>query len=369
MDDFLHLAAGSVSESNAQAVKEAIENITVTSESKPTTSTKEPSPDSSKQEKEGLAVALESEKQNISNLFEVLKKKSGDAAVICKEDINEIYSTIKDDANSTLISLKQGISAFSSSISEKYQKGQGDGNSSTAQREAQGAPVTSLFSNLNLFSSKPKLEEAANKFSAGLTSFFKNAIVIEAPEEVVEQEQKKMFDRKFAKLISLQNDVATYTADPSEVEKERESFKDFSLEMDEEDFPEKSFKLLEENPDMKSIFNRLVPNVLSQKVFWTRYYFRADLLEKEEMEKKALINNALDQEEELFSWDDEDSEAETEPSAEAKASLSFPTPGPEPATAQEEAKKDSKDGLKSTQPEADVESKSDKDDDDWGQWE
>ncbi|KAI0225995.1 hypothetical protein L0F63_005680 [Massospora cicadina] len=244
-------------------------------------------------------ISFEAEVQKVSKFFDVLKEKSGGIADICKEDLSEIYTTLKEDAASTFSTLAQGFNALSSTISEKHQNPLNQ-EASTSQREAERAPITSLFSTFSVFN-KAKVEETA--------------------KEVVEQERKKIYDKKFAKLVSLQNNVATYTTNPYDVDSESLLFKDFSLDMEADGFPEKAFKLLEENPEMKNIFNRIVPSVLSQEVFWTRYYFRAYLLEKDEEEKKKLIKNALVQEEEMFSWDDEDSEPEKNPSEQEKTSF------------------------------------------------
>lgn len=59
---------------------------------------------------------------------------------------------------------------------------------------------------------------------------------------------------------------------------------------------------------LEETFNALVPAVLSDDEFWTRYFFRVYQIEQEEMRRKALIHGAH-QTEEDFSWEDDDDES------------------------------------------------------------
>ncbi|KAG2079142.1 hypothetical protein BDR04DRAFT_1040987 [Suillus decipiens] len=59
---------------------------------------------------------------------------------------------------------------------------------------------------------------------------------------------------------------------------------------------------------LQETFDALVPSILSDEEFWTRYFFRVYQIEQEEIRRKALIHGA-DQTEEDFSWEDDDDES------------------------------------------------------------
>ncbi|KAG2353661.1 hypothetical protein BDR07DRAFT_1454440 [Suillus spraguei] len=59
---------------------------------------------------------------------------------------------------------------------------------------------------------------------------------------------------------------------------------------------------------LQETFDALVPSVLSDEEFWTRYFFRVYQIEQEEIRRKALIHGA-GQTEEDFSWEDDDDES------------------------------------------------------------
>lgn len=59
---------------------------------------------------------------------------------------------------------------------------------------------------------------------------------------------------------------------------------------------------------LQETFDVLVPSILSDDQFWTRYFFRVYQIEQEEMRRKALIHGA-NQTEEDFSWEDDDEES------------------------------------------------------------
>lgn len=59
---------------------------------------------------------------------------------------------------------------------------------------------------------------------------------------------------------------------------------------------------------LQETFDALVPSILSDDEFWTRYFFRVYQIEQEEMRRKALIHGA-NQTEEDFSWEDDEEES------------------------------------------------------------
>jgi len=56
---------------------------------------------------------------------------------------------------------------------------------------------------------------------------------------------------------------------------------------------------------LQKVFDTLVPVEMTQETFWTRYFFRVDQIEQEEVKRKALFEDAT-QSEDDFKWDDDD---------------------------------------------------------------
>jgi len=71
----------------------------------------------------------------------------------------------------------------------------------------------------------------------------------------------------------------------------------------------------------------LVPNEMSNDVFWTRYFFRVQQINNEEEKRKALLANAS-QGEELFSWEDDEDEAPQSRPGSAAATITASRLGP-----------------------------------------
>jgi len=57
----------------------------------------------------------------------------------------------------------------------------------------------------------------------------------------------------------------------------------------------------------------LVPSVIDAQTFWTRYFFRIYLIEKEEEKRKELLAAGAPEGEEDFSWEDEEEEDSVTP--------------------------------------------------------
>ncbi|KAI0675014.1 hypothetical protein C8Q78DRAFT_1010023 [Trametes maxima] len=70
-----------------------------------------------------------------------------------------------------------------------------------------------------------------------------------------------------------------------------------------------------DGPALKATMDTLVPEVLTQDEFWTRYFFRIHQVEREEARRKAIIQGTTENDED-FSWEDED-EDPTSPTSKA----------------------------------------------------
>jgi len=70
---------------------------------------------------------------------------------------------------------------------------------------------------------------------------------------------------------------------------------------------------------LKSTRDSLVPSIMTDEVFWTRYFFRVHQVEQEEERRKALLQNPIAHDDE-FSWEDDEDESNTAPEHKAVTS-------------------------------------------------
>ncbi|CCM03319.1 uncharacterized protein FIBRA_05447 [Fibroporia radiculosa] len=89
---------------------------------------------------------------------------------------------------------------------------------------------------------------------------------------------------------------------------------------------------MNERPEMRVLYETLVPTELDAIAFWTRYFFRVNQVEREEERRRALLRGAVENEED-FSWEDDDDEA-TSPTALTKSAAPAATtlPSTRPST-------------------------------------
>ncbi|KAL1942625.1 hypothetical protein VTO73DRAFT_4865 [Trametes versicolor] len=117
-------------------------------------------------------------------------------------------------------------------------------------------------------------------------------------------------------LKQLRHDPEVIKADPHEDEKVRELFAGWlAAEVASEEhglgtaaWKEKVGKALADSTDgaaLKATMDTLVPELLTEDEFWTRYFFRVYQVEREEARRKAIIQGTNDNDED-FSWEDEE---------------------------------------------------------------
>ncbi|PBK91528.1 hypothetical protein ARMGADRAFT_1054209 [Armillaria gallica] len=82
--------------------------------------------------------------------------------------------------------------------------------------------------------------------------------------------------------------------------------------IDNEEWKDKINSALQDPVDgagLKANEDTLVPSEMTRETFWTRYFFRAHQIAREEKKRQALIRRSMDNEED-FSWEDDDEEEE-----------------------------------------------------------
>ncbi|KAI8993759.1 hypothetical protein BD414DRAFT_534871 [Trametes punicea] len=117
-------------------------------------------------------------------------------------------------------------------------------------------------------------------------------------------------------LKQLRHDPEVIKADPNEDEKIRELYTGWlATEASSEErglgtaaWQKKVEDALGDPVDgsaLKATMDALVPEIMTQDEFWTRYFFRVYQVEREEARRKAIIQGTHDNEED-FTWDDEE---------------------------------------------------------------
>ncbi|KAI9297595.1 hypothetical protein K502DRAFT_340061 [Neoconidiobolus thromboides FSU 785] len=377
MDDFPHLAEARISNENAAVTEELIEKV----KDKVVETTKEILPHKESDEtnetltQEGeigedhfqvkkLPEISKNITQPLESLFEAFKKKGEEVQEYYKDDVNELVTNLKKDANFSMDSLNTGINKLSLGFSNTFgqkpkEETRGTEETTTSTQTSSNSFFSSFTSfakssGLSNYTEKLKLPtgvteyaekiskstgigEYAEKLTENVSTFLKQAVVIEAPDEIRDQETKMIFDRKFAKLIKLQSSSTTYIEDPSTSDK-KEAFEAFINGFDFNNLQEQNKELLKENSEMLRIFERIVPTSIDEETFWKRYYFNVHMLEQEEIERKKLIRDTIDNNDvELYNWDESDGEDEKKDEKDEKVKEETP-----------EISKKSEDELKET---------------------
>nr|GMD22128.1 BSD domain-containing protein 1 [Ipomoea batatas] len=128
----------------------------------------------------------------------------------------------------------------------------------------------------------------------------------------------RRYSRFDAQLTAIQNDPASFTEEPEDLDDYRKWKSEFNLNDQRTEFED----LIGENGGLEGVYKRLVPSVVDEDTFWCRYFYRVHKLKQQESVRASLVMRAIsvDDEEEL-TWDvdDEDDTDDDEPNSSAKS--------------------------------------------------
>lgn len=117
----------------------------------------------------------------------------------------------------------------------------------------------------------------------------------------------KPYSRIEAAIRSIQCDLKTYCEEPEDLGDFREWGGGVSIDEKSDEIEE----LLEENENIREIYDEVVPVRVDHETFWLRYFYRVYKMEKVEEARLRLVKRAIESEEEDLSWDvDDDDEAQ-----------------------------------------------------------
>ncbi|KAF5752251.1 protein DOS2 [Tripterygium wilfordii] len=124
--------------------------------------------------------------------------------------------------------------------------------------------------------------------------------------------ERKLYNRFDVKLRAIQSDLDTYCTEPEDVGEYEEWRSRFVVDEKGKEIED----LIEENPVIGEFYGRVVPSIIDNESFWSRYFYKVHKLRQVEDARAKLVNRAISvEEDEEWSWDideiddDEDKES------------------------------------------------------------
>lgn len=182
---------------------------------------------------------------------------------------------------------------------------EGTRSDSEAMRESEGMLARFRTEAAKRLKDIEKAEDAADeallKFGTNIRNFLRDAVTIAPPAEGAELgpngKAKVLFESKGddgkrvfhttrfdAQLHVVHSSLDSFSRDPSSPEY-ADWLKDFSADSKTEQIT----KDLEGYPELRNAMEKLVPDKVAYKDFWTRYYFLRHVVETEEQRRKEML--------------------------------------------------------------------------------
>lgn len=188
----------------------------------------------------------------------------------------------KEKSMVTLQLIKNDLNEFSETMKSDF-------NQISTQLQATNKPLIEAMTSLNLTINK-SLSNSNNQNEE--TSLATNLQITDS------------FDRRKNEITTLQNNQDTYLNDP-----DGDEYKKFNDSYDPDSHKGDISNLLIENSTMRALYSKLVPASVSNKEFWSRYFFRVNLIEEEFERRNKLIEKATNSktlEDSKLNWDEEE---------------------------------------------------------------
>ena len=217
------------------------------------------------------------------------------------------------DLRSTLVSRARSMStgqsppatptAATQTFDEEAGKGKEERSESEALRESEGVISRFRAEAAKRLKDLEKAEEAADaaifKFGANIGSFLRDAVTVAPPTEETNTDgsRKVLFESKDqdgkrvihstrfdAQLHAIHSSFGSFTSDPASAE-----YAKWKDDFDVEKKTEAVAQDLEKYEELRRTMEKLVPEKVEYKEFWTRYYFLRMVVETEEQRRRELL--------------------------------------------------------------------------------
>ncbi|KAL8719701.1 MAG: hypothetical protein Q9181_008033 [Wetmoreana brouardii] len=180
-------------------------------------------------------------------------------------------------------------------------------------------------------------DEALLKFGTNVRNFLRDAVSIAPPSEGDEKGKGKdrvLFESKDqdgqrvihttrfdAQLHAIHSSLDSFAKDPESAE-----YDNWHRDFDVEEKTDAVAADLEKYEGLRKAMEKLVPENVEYKTFWSRYYFLRMVIESEEQRRREMLKGAALDPEEPVSWDDDsDSDSPSTPQLSATPSKSTNT--------------------------------------------
>jgi len=115
------------------------------------------------------------------------------------------------------------------------------------------------------------------------------------------------YSRYESQVSAIQRDSGTYCDEPAD----KEDFENWVSTFKISDHQSAIEEVLKDNAFMQELQSRIVPLIVDQDTFWTRYFYRLSKLQQQHDQRTLLVQRAAKVEEEELSWDVDDGEEAT----------------------------------------------------------
>ncbi|CAF9922277.1 hypothetical protein IMSHALPRED_005644 [Imshaugia aleurites] len=245
------------------------------------------------------------------------------------------------DLRSTLVSRARSLStghsppATPTAANQTFDKevendGKGEERSeSEALRESEGVISRFRTEAAKRLKDLEKAEEAADaaifKFGANIGNFLREAVTIAPPTEETNTDgsRKILFESKDqdgkrvihstrfdAQLHAIHSSFQSFTSDPASAE-----YAKWKEDFDVEEKTDAVAQDLEKHEELRRTMEKLVPEKVEYKDFWTRYYFLRMVVETEEQRRREMLKGATESTDENIGWDDDSDDDDEEDKA------------------------------------------------------
>jgi len=252
--------------------------------------------------------------------FQNLQKQAQDALKVVQEDLAEFGKTVKDDTEEVVETVMHEAPKLQEKLIKEDLPELTKKSAEVSDDIKQG--LSTVTQNFATFS---------KSIVTGTTEIFSQ--VQEAVQmEMETKKQKKSRERKpraaretttvgtngkysryESQVSAMQRDSSTYCDKPTDEDDFNRWLKTFEFDKQQDAIAE----VLKDNAFMQELQSRIVPLIVDQETFWTRYFYRLGKLQEAHNQREQLVQRAQNtEEEEELSWDAEDAEDETETAAE-----------------------------------------------------
>ncbi|OQR95069.1 hypothetical protein ACHHYP_00467 [Achlya hypogyna] len=243
---------------------------------------------------------------NFYSLVSAVKDKSAKAISTLSSDLKEFSTTVQGDVAEAAKQVKKKVEE-TLETKESEQEG---GEEESKPRELQATVTASLFAfGATLESVGTKFLTSADEFLGGLTGDA-------SPDTNDDQLDEAASARRF-RLSALQNAAETYVEPPTTTE----AFLKWRQGISDADWLSLQSEVLQHYPAVQAKLDELVPETVTEDLFWGHYLYKASRLAAQEQRSAMLLEKVegANGDDEEIGWDVDSPVAS--PTAAAQAEL------------------------------------------------